>query len=422
MNKVFIESKIIRLCSQPRTFNFLCMKMDGLDPVRLKIALKELVDARRIQQKQDLWVKREAPNNPTLDFIAPDPHLYLKKYMGYFDFLKTPHPLDFEWRNSTASLTYLTNLIQQLNSINDSILYLGMPTLFATAYHKDIPHKVTLVERNKPIVQALSTLTKNEERFKILETDIFKVDPKKINSHHCVIMDPPWYSPFFEQFMWLAAQTVEVGGIVGISMPSLNTKDDILDQRMDWFKFCHSLGLCLEELRPQQLHYAMPFFEFNALRAAEVEGFPPFWRKGDLAIFRKICDRKFDRPPLPSADPVWDEIEIETVRIRVKRDDNKTNSPIKIQHILKGNILPTVSRSDERRKEANVWTSGNRIYKVNDSSAFFQLLTEVKDGKKYHNKNELIVSDFVEQITSLEMSEYNDYLDWLYHEMERQTD
>lgn len=422
MNKIFLEHKIIRLCAQPRTFSFLCENMDGLDPIQLRNALKDLVDARHIQQKQDLWVKRENGNTPTLEFMPTDHQLYLKKYMGYFDFLKTPHPLDFEWRNSTASLHYLTALIQQLNAVGDNILYLGMPTLFATAVMKDIPHKVTLVERNKPIVQALSNLTRDQDRFKVRELDIFKTDQKKVGLHHCVVMDPPWYTQFFEQFMWLAAQTVEVGGLVAISMPSLNTKDDILDQRMDWLKFCHSQGLCLEELRPQQLRYAMPFFEFNALRAAGIEGFTPFWRKGDLAVFRKICERKTARPSLPPSDSEWDEIEIDTVRIRVKRGENKANGPLKIQNILKGNILPTVSKSDERRKDANIWTSGNRIYQVNDPETFFKLLGEVKEGKKFHTKNERVVSDFVEQVTSVEMGEYSDYLDWLYHEMERQID
>lgn len=423
MNKNFIQNKLIRLCGQPRTFDYLCKNMDGLDPVKLHETLNELKDRELIIKKDNLWAKKESDKNLTLGFVSPDPHLYLKKYMGYFEFLKTPHPLDFEWRNSTASLNYLTGLIQQMNSVTDSILYLGMPTLFATAFQKDLPHKVTLVERNKPIIEGLIKLVGNEDRFKVLDQDIFTVDPKRIGRHNCVVMDPPWYSPIFKQFMWLAGQAVEVGGIVGISMPPLNTKDDILVERLDWISYCSEQGLCLELLRPQQLHYAMPFFEFNALRAAGVQGFPPFWRKGDLAIFRKICDKKTSRPPIPPlSDEKWNEIEIEGVRIRVQKNGEESKTPLKVTHILKGDILPSVSKSDTRRNEANVWTSGNRIYKVSDTGTFWRLLGEVKEGKKFHNNNERIVSDFVEQVTSLEMREFNDYLEWLYHEMERQID
>ena len=37
-------------------------------------------------------------------------------------------------------------------------------------------------------------------------------------------------------------------------------------------------------------------------------------------------------------------------------------------------------------------------------------------------KEEKLVADFVKSLSDLEMREYNNYLDWLYHEMERQTD
>src|SRR5690606_30785377 len=124
----------------------------------------------------------------------------------------------------------------------------------------------------------------------------------------------------------------------------------------------------------------------------------------------------------PSSDEEWNEIEIQGVRIRVQRNEDESKTPLKITHILKGDILPSVSKSDGRRKEANVWTSGNRIYKVSDTSIFWRLLGEVREGKKFHSNNERIVSDFVEQVTSLEMKEFNDYLEWLYHEMERQID
>jgi len=396
--------------------------MDGLDPIKIWSSLKDLEKLKIIHLKDDLWVKSDHVKNPTLGFDLHDPLLYLKKYMGYFEFLKTPHPLDFEWRNSTASLNYLNNLVQEFNSINDSILYLGMPTLFATSLLKDLPNKVTLVERNKPIIEGLQNLVSKNDRFIIREADIFKVNPKKIGKHHCVIMDPPWYSPIFKQFMWLAGQCVEVGGIVGISMPPLNTKDDILHERMEWISFCHEQGLCLEHLRPQQLHYAMPFFEFNALRSAGIKGFPPFWRKGDLAIFRKICDSDPSRPHHDVSATEWDEIEIDSVRIRILNELKEKKPNLAIEHILKTDILPTVSKSDPRRIDANVWTSGNRIFKVNDTASFVKLLKEVKIGKKYHNKEEKIVSDFVQQITSLEKKEFEEYLQWLYYEMERQID
>ncbi len=97
----------------------------------------------------------------TLEIGYPAPPIhYLIKYMGHFDFLKSPHPLDFEWRNTTKSLNYLTDLIMQINKPEESVLLMGMPTLFANICIKDIPQNVKLVERNEP-----------NYRFKFIKTD-----------------------------------------------------------------------------------------------------------------------------------------------------------------------------------------------------------------------------------------------------------
>jgi len=423
MHSEYISSLVLRLCRQPRSFEYISKNLNGLDPIQLKTALDKLESSNLLTKRDDMWSLKEKDKPLTLDLISEDPQLYLKKYMGYFEFLKMPHPLDFEWRNSTASLNYLISQVQELNSVNDRILFLGMPTLFATACIKDIPQKVTLVERNKPIVQGLKKLNVHKERFQILEADIFKVSPTSIGKFHTIIMDPPWYSPHFYQFMWLAAQCVQVGGIIGISLPPINTRPDIDSERIDWFSFCQKNGLCLENLYAQKLHYAMPFFEFNAFRAAGIKDILPFWRKGDLALFRKVNSNAIERPVLNEKSSIeWIEKEIETVRIRIKpENENKEDNKLDISSLIKGDILPTVSTRDIRRDNANVWTSGNRIFKVNNTKEFIKTLDDFKAGK-FRTKNQKLIRDFVKTITNFEKKEYNNYLDWLYHEMERQID
>ena len=420
MNAEFVQGKILRICIQPRTFDFISSNLDGLDPLRVVESLRFLERENRIEQKNDLWVIKDNSRHLTLDLASADPQLYLKKYMGYFDFLKIPHPLDFEWRNSTASLNYLLGQVQELNAVSDEILFLGMPTLFALACQKDIPQKVTLVERNKPIIRGISKLNIVRERFKIIAEDIFKVNPHTIGKFHSAFMDPPWYSPFFFQFMWLAAKCVRIGGLIGISLPPLNTRPRINEERLDWLAFCQRQGLCLETLLPQKLHYAMPFFEFNAFRAAGITGILPFWRGGDFAIFRKIESIETERPPITEVVAEWIEREMNTVRIRVKIGDNSQDHiPLEIKSLVKGDILPTVSTRDERRKEANVWTSGNRVFKVNNPSQFLYAI-DLSKGRNTGGSGEL-AHDFLTLLTELENKEYNDYLNWLYHEMERQT-
>ena len=407
MTSLYIDSLILRLCKQPRTFEFISKKMNGLDPVQLIKTIEKLEKKNKLHKRSDMWSVSEKQKAQALYIRTDNPHLYLKKYMGYFEFLKMPHPLDFEWRNSTASLNYLINIVQEMNSINDRILFLGMPTLFATACIKDIPQNVTLVERNKPIVRGLAKLNIDKSRFQIIEADIFKVSPHTIGKYYSVIMDPPWYSPFFYQFMWLAAECVEIGGIVGVSLPPINTRPDVDKERIEWFSFCQQNGLCLENLYAQKLHYAMPFFEFNAFRAAGIKDTLPFWRKSDLALFRKVHMKTNERPKLEDQHVEWIEREIDTVRIRVKKNQVHNKQPeLKISHLIKGDILPTVSNRDKKRSFANIWTSGNRIFKVNNPEKFIQLLDDFNDSKTSSKELQYVV-EFIKAITELEKKEFN---------------
>lgn len=56
-----------------------------------------------------------------------------------------------------------------------------------------------------------------------------------------------------------------------------------------------------------------------------------------------------------------------------------------ITHLSKGDILPTVSTRDKRRDLANIWTSGNRIFNVNNAGKFLQLIDDYQ-SEKLRNK------------------------------------
>lgn len=416
----YIEGLILRLCKQPRTFEFISMNLDGYDPVELLGTLKVLESKKRISNINGLWCikNKKGKEKILIKDIDSTKTNFFNEHIGFFGLFDKPHPLDFEWRNTTGSLDYLINTALKLNDINDKILFLGFPTLFATACLKNIPQKVTLIEKNSPVVKSLTKLNTNKDRFQIIEADIFKIDPKTIDKYHSIFMDPPWYSPHFYQFMWLAAQSVEVGGVVAISLPPINTRPDIAQERIEWFSFCQMQGLCLENLYSQRLHYAMPFFEFNAFRAAGIKDVLPFWRKGDLALFRRVPSETTKRPTIDKKLSEWVEREVDTVRIRIKIETTKpSDDELKISNLIKGDILPTISSRDQRRSKANIWTSGNRVFSVNNTEKFIRYLDNLKKRK---NSKLGIVEDFLNTITEFEKKEYNNYLDWLYHEMERQ--
>lgn len=424
MGNDYIETLLFRLCRQPRTFEFISKNMSGLEPTETMAKLQGLKEAGLIVELEDFWVVKEIPIEETLKMYPEQSKHYFQKYMGYFDFLKTPHPLDFEWRNSTESLSTLTAKIGKLTQPDDKILILGMPTLFATAVEKDLPNIVTLIERNAPIVTGLKNLIKNQPRFRVLQEDIFILNPNTIRRHQCVLMDPPWYAPHFFQFMWLAAKCTELGGVVAISLPPINTRPSIPKERLEWFSFCESLGLCIESIEPQLLEYAMPFFEFNALRAAGIENILPFWRKGDFAVFRKVSESEIERPDIKPIGNEWVEREFKSIRLRIKTSPrlNIGQEELSVESIVKADILPTISSRDHRRDVANIWTSGNRIFKTNDPEAFVKAFDEIGASKARTQLggDQKLVKEFIDLLENFESMEFKNYMDWIYYEMERQ--
>lgn len=427
MNQNYLHTAILRLCQQPRSFEYISKNLNGFDPVEAMSVLTKMEENEELICINNLWsIKEVSYNSNTLSLYPAETKLYLQKYMGYFDFLKTPHPLDFEWRNTSFSLNHLLNKIINLVTPSDRLLFLGMPTLFATAILKDVPHTISLIERNSPIVQGLKRINTDAQRFKIIESDIFTINPNLVSKQYCVMMDPPWYTPHFFQFMWLAAKSVSIGGLVAISLPPINTRPNIMEERLKWFSYCKDLGLCIETIEPQQLQYAMPFFEFNAFRAAGIENILPFWRKGDLAIFRKVTDVSIERPVYVPMQSNWIEKEYNSSRIRIKiNEQNETtinsSDEIVFDSLIKGDILPTVSSRDSRRENANIWTSGNRIFQTNRPDLVLAALEKIVKGHSLTDEQQKTQS-FFDAITKFEQEEFNNYLDWIYYEMERQAD
>lgn len=421
MNKEYTEHLILNICTQPRSLDYITHRLNGVDPVSAYALLNDLETRNLVRKNGDLWLVEEKARREVADILNPDPQLYLKKYMGDFDVFKKPHPLDFEWRNTKKSVDYLADIVLQSDQIKNDILTLGMPTLFANLCKRDVAQNVTIVERNKGVINTLREIS--HESCKVIDADIFKVDPEAVGMYSTVVMDPPWYTEHFQQFIWLAARSLKLGGRLIISIPPMNTRPNIDKERIDWFDFCQKQGLCLENLFAGKLEYAMPFFEWNANRGAGVS-VSPFWRKGDVAIFQKLHTKYVDRPDYTEVSDDWHEVEIDNCRIRVKIDTHEaieSSDPLQITPLVQGHILPTVSSREPIRKRANIWTSGNRIFETNDPKKFYMFLKCYEENIQDNSEDATTIFDFIKLISSFETQEYNDYLAWFYFEMERNT-
>lgn len=417
MNTEYTEHLILKLCTQPRSLDYITNRLQGVDPVAAFHLMLDLERRELLRNTDGLWLLEEKSRQEFSDLLSLNPQLYLKSYMGDFDVFKKPHPLDFEWRNTKKSVDYLSDIVLQSTRIEDNILILGMPTLFADLCRRDIPQSVTIVERNKGVINTLKEISNSS--CKVIEKDIFSAEPDKIGLFATVVMDPPWYEPHFYQFIWLASQCLHLGGTLIISIPPINTRPGIDKERIKWFTFCQEQGLCLESLLAGRLEYAMPFFEWNANRSAGVS-VNPFWRKGDLAIFQKLNRQSVIRPVHTEDTGFWHEVEYNNCRIRVKIEDTDEvkDQAIEIIPLVKNQILDTVSRRNPIRERANIWTSGNRIFETNAPKQVYMTLKYMEENIPDHSKNATTIFDFVQLISGFENTEYNDYLEWFYHEME----
>ena len=167
-----------------------------------------------------------------------------------------------------------------------------------------------------------------------------------------------------------AANACRLGGCVLISLPPDGARPRAEADRHATIAFGKRLGLTLSDHCPLAIVYDTPFFERNALAAAGIVT-PPRWRRGDLMIFRKTGTP--GRPPVASAyTTLWTEVGIGRMRVFIRNGPDAHRGSLGLIPIVEGDILPTVSRRDPRRRMADVWTSGNRIFRTDNP----QLLLE----------------------------------------------
>ena len=89
----------------------------------------------------------------------------------------------------------------------------------------------------------------------------------------------------------------------------------------------------------------------------------PNWRRGDLLIFERTSGL-FPGPGDPTMQSVeWAQADVLGTTIWVRPKDQGGFCDPSLEPLVPGDIFPTVSRRDDRREAADVWTAGNRIYR-----------------------------------------------------------
>jgi hypothetical protein len=272
--------------------------------------------------------------------------------------LPLPHPLDYEWRFSSESSRVLLDLAADFSPRGGDVLLLGTPGLAVEALSLPIDRRLLFVGEDNVVTQRLITL--NRATGSPLSI-AFCREGLQHETAHAVLVDPPWYMDFIRPMLGAAAVACRMGGVVLISMPPAGTRPSAEQDRRAAIQFAARFGLELLEHQRLAIGYDTPFFEINALAAVGVCA-PHRWRRGDLLVFRKA--HASSRPaPLPSSRRLdWVEVTFGRMRLFIKLAAVTTDRFTGLLSLVEGDVLPSVSRRDSRRRDALVWTSGNRIF------------------------------------------------------------
>lgn len=278
--------------------------------------------------------------------------------------LPLPHPLDFEWRFSKETSRALLEHARDLMSPNGECLLFGTPGVALECLDLD-RGGVSFIGENNVVTRRLMRI-----REAIGHTiDIrFCTNGLKADAADVIVIDPPWYLDFVRPMLSAAAASCRPGGHLLVSLPPEGARSNGAAERERTLRFARRLGLSVEATYPMALTYATPFFEANALHVQGIH-VPHDWRRGDLVLMRKtgVAARSFSTESVRRER--WVEVEIDRMRLFVRRDGRVGGQAGRLQSLVQGDILNAVSRRDPVRRRASVWTSGNRIFAAENCDA-----------------------------------------------------
>ncbi len=292
--------------------------------------------------------------------------------------LPPPHPLSSNWRFTRKTAARLLERVKSSTKPTNRVALVGVPSVFFLAGIEKVPLHFVLLDDN-PLLASRVPIDSDGMEFRHCDV---KKDEVDIPPAHIVLADPPWYEGDVLEFLRTSARVCTDGGTVFLGFGADGTRPGISEERQRIIEEAHKIGLRYKGTESLSLAYATPFFEHNALRAANFKHVPPSWRRGDLLEFHRDRSVPLMEETGTATKCSWTEACIREIGLRVRTDSQPRFADPRLIPLVSGDILPTVSRRDELSKAADVWTTGNRIYRCegkNILSTLLRALAECRD-------------------------------------------
>jgi hypothetical protein len=343
-------------------FNSLILSLPSVYPKLVIDSLNRLLSKKRINKKlYNKLIKESKQKMPQS----------IEKEIR--NILFPPHPLDFDWRFTQKTSDELISISIKLTGPEDTIVFLGTPSLFNQVIKQNINRNFLLIDTNS------SDFININKNCSIKIFNLFEgVHHIYHNCAKLIIIDPPWYPEYQRAFLNNASKICQYNGMILLVTPKAGTRPTIRREWQSLLVWANKIGLKNEGLLNINVAYDTPYFEKNALKKSGILNFPLDWRSADLTIFKKQSEQcvHFSKKRYRSD---WYNESYMGIRIR-RRPERKGFRDPSLKTIIPGNILPSVSRRDERRKTADVWTYGNRIFKCEGTTFLHNILCSLNDG------------------------------------------
>jgi hypothetical protein len=275
------------------------------------------------------------------------------------------HALDGEWYFTEATSAMLAEFLG-----NGRVYLLGTPTVAAMASGADVvlvDRSPFICDRFRFLDHAVEIVTSNVE-----DTDVaLRADR--------VLLDPPWYYPQLVQWFGLAARLLAPRGDILFPLPGELTRPTARRERLALLEMAAGVGEV--ELFAQVIEYDIPLFEQRALDASGIQLEGP-WRRADLVLVHArspISMPQVTGLSMPKDDQ-WLTFVLgsQVVKLRARRVGKESAKFIRPVAGLQDYLYDSVSRRDPRRSAIDLWTSRNRVARVEDPAAVEAMLAELQ--------------------------------------------